>query len=448
MLLQLGFAFWLSRRVATETDYLLAGRKLGPTVAVFTVFATWFGAETCIGAAAEAYSNGPSAVRAEPFGYALGIALTGLFFAAAIRRRGVMTLADLYRSRYGPGVERYAALIMVPSALLWAAAQIRALGQVLAASGSLDTDLAISIAALVVIVYTAAGGLLADAISDTVQGTVLLAGLAILAGLVIVHNGVGPLVSLPAEIMAAPPSSEPWWMTLELFAVPILGTIVAQELASRILAMRSPELARRATSGAAFLYLAAGLIPVAAGLAAVDWIGPVDDPEQVLIVLAKTYLPTVLYAIFVGALVSAILSTVDSALLVAGSLTAHNILIPLRPQLSEAQRLRFNRIAVVGFGGVAYGLALSAEGVYALVQEASSLGSSGLVVLLVGSLWVPRLGGTRSAYAALTAGLGVYLVGTHLIPIDAPYLSSLLAAVMAYALFLPWPAAELESRSA
>ncbi|MBI3171808.1 MAG: hypothetical protein HYZ32_04350, partial [Hydrocarboniphaga effusa] len=48
--LQLAIAFWFSRKNRNEEDYLLAGRSLGPWMATFTVFATWFGAETCIGA--------------------------------------------------------------------------------------------------------------------------------------------------------------------------------------------------------------------------------------------------------------------------------------------------------------------------------------------------------------------------------------------------------------
>ena len=64
---QLGIAFWFSRRNRNEVDYLLAGRRLGPWMATFTVFATWFGAESCVGAAGEAYAHGISGVIADPF---------------------------------------------------------------------------------------------------------------------------------------------------------------------------------------------------------------------------------------------------------------------------------------------------------------------------------------------------------------------------------------------
>src|SRR5690348_16856731 len=97
--LQLVVAFWFSRRNRNEADYLLAGRSLGPWMGTFTVFATWFGAETCIGAAGEAYQDGLSGVLADPFGYTLGIVLMGALFAAALWKRGLVTLADLFRQR-------------------------------------------------------------------------------------------------------------------------------------------------------------------------------------------------------------------------------------------------------------------------------------------------------------------------------------------------------------
>ena len=51
IVLQFGIGLWVSRRIRTEDDFLVAGRSLGPGVTTFTVFATWFGAETCVSAA-------------------------------------------------------------------------------------------------------------------------------------------------------------------------------------------------------------------------------------------------------------------------------------------------------------------------------------------------------------------------------------------------------------
>src|SRR3990170_6181582 len=100
MLLQLTLGVWVSRRIRTEADYLIAGRSLGYTLATFSIFATWFGAETVVGSAGAAYTEGVSLGSAEPFGYGLCLIAMGLVFAVPLRRRRLTTLADLFRLRY------------------------------------------------------------------------------------------------------------------------------------------------------------------------------------------------------------------------------------------------------------------------------------------------------------------------------------------------------------
>ena len=199
VLAQLGIGWYISRRIKTEDDYLVAGRSLGYVVATFTIFATWFGAETCIGAAGEIYTNGLSGGSADPFGYALCLFVMGLFLAIPLWRMRLTTMGDLFRRRYGSAAERIAVLLMAPTSLLWAAAQIRAFGQVISASSGLAVDLTISLAALIVILYTMFGGLLADAWTDTIQGLALMAGLAVLFVLFIGDVGFDGLAAVESS---------------------------------------------------------------------------------------------------------------------------------------------------------------------------------------------------------------------------------------------------------
>src|SRR5687767_12785039 len=180
MVLQFGIGIWVSRRIHTESDYILAGRSLGYTLTTFSIFATWFGAETVVGSAGRAYRDGVSLGSAEPFGYGLCLVLMGLIFAGPLWRRKLTTLADLYRERFSVGAERVAAVILIPSSVLWAAAQIRAFGHVIAISADgMSGELAIGIAAGFTILYTAFGGMLADAITDVIQGALLAIGLVV-----------------------------------------------------------------------------------------------------------------------------------------------------------------------------------------------------------------------------------------------------------------------------
>jgi Na+/proline symporter len=433
---QLLIAFWFSRRTASEEDFLLAGRSLGPAMTVFAVFATWFGAETCIGAAGEAYQRGLSGVISDPFGYTIGIILAGALFAATLWKRGLLTLADLFRNRYGVGVERLAAIIMIPSSVMWAAAQIRAFGQVLSSVSEIGLFIAITFAAAVVITYTVVGGMWANAVTDVVQGIVLVAGILIMGVVFYNTGGFDKLAALPAERFDFL-HERSWADALNTLAVPIFSTIAAQELVARMLAARSPQVARAATVGAGAVYLVIGIIPVTIGLAAAAYIGPDADPEQVLSLFAKGQLPLPLYILFLGALVSAILSTLSGALLVAGALAGHNLVKPLMPDLNETARVRIDRAAVLVFGVIAYGIALSSESVYELVQQASALGSSGILVMILFALWGGRIGGAASGYGSLLAGTGTWLFCEHVLGLPASYIISLGAALLGYIVLAP-----------
>jgi SSS family solute:Na+ symporter len=433
--LQMAVGVLVSRNIRTEADYLLAGRKLGPTLATFSLFATWFGAETCIGAAGAVFESGLSATRADPFGYAICIVLLAALFAVPLWRSGITTLGDLFRQRYSTEVEQLAVLLMIPTSILWAGAQIRAFGQVLAStSDGLSPELGIAVAAATVLVYTTVGGLLADAWTDLVQGIVLSVGLVVVA--VMVVNGAGGLSVAFAQVE---PSHWQWRApgesivsVLNRWAIPILGSITAQELIARIVACRSPEVAQRAAWSASVFYLAIGILPVGLGLVASTMPLAVTDPEHVLPTLAATHLPTVGYVLFVGALVSAILSTVDSCLLVAGSLVSHNLVVPRLPRITEAGKLRAARLGVIGSGLAAWYLALESDSVLGLVEEASGFGSAGILALVMFALWGRGFGGPAAALAALVGGVAVWVPAHYVYELPYDYLASVAAAFGGY----------------
>jgi Na+/proline symporter len=428
--LQLVVGLLVSRHIATESDYLVAGRRLGPLLVASSMFATWFGAESCIGAAGAVYASGLAGATADPFGYAGCLFLLGAVFAVPLWRRGLTTLGDLFAQRFGQGVERLAVLLMVPTSVLWAAAQIRAFGHVVVSSSSIELELALAIAAAVVIVYTAAGGLLADAVTDVVQGGLLVVGLLVLALATLARDDVAA-VDLVATARSFPPVERSLLELAEAWAIPLFGSLVAQEQVARVLAARSGGVARSSAFAASAVYLVVGSIPVGLALVGARVLPGLEDPEQILPRLALEQFPTWYYVVFAGALISAILSTVDSALLAAASLVSHNLIVPLRPGVSEQTKLRVARGAVVLFGVAAYVLARDAEGIHGLIEAASAFASAGVLVVATFGLFT-HFGGARSATASLVVGALVWTIAERGALIEAPYLGSLAAAAIAY----------------
>jgi len=434
LVLQLAIGAWLAPKIHTESDYLVAGRSLGYPLTVFSIFATWFGAETCISSAGRAYEQGFSLTTAEPFAYGITLMLTGVIFAVPMWRLKLTTMADFFRLRFDTRVERLAALMLIPPGVLWAAAQLRGFGQVLTTVSSMEVGTAIAVAAIFCVAYTVLGGLLADAITDLMQGIVLIVGLVMLVAVVVVSQG-GIAASFAAidttRLTLVGPDVNPTMLgMLEEYAVPIAGSVVAVELLSRVIAARSPEVARNGAVMAGGLYVLIGILPVFLGLIAARLVPNLTDAEQFLPALALQVLPTAGYVVFLGALISAILSTVDTILLVAGGLAAHNIVGPMFAVTEERVKLRLARVGVLFFGAIALYLALGGRGVAELVEESSSFGTAGMLVVVSFGLFT-KIGGPRAAVLALLGGLGAY-AGASVWEVPYPFLTSLASAMALY----------------
>jgi Na+/proline symporter len=302
------------------------------------------------------------------------------------------------------------------------------------ASSDFEVHVAITVGAVIVVIYTVVGGLLADVVTDFVQGIAVIIGLAVL--LIVLgnaHGGVGELVAQiePGRLALFSTANASPLEIVEEWAVPVCGSLLAVEMLARIMGCRTAETARNATLVGAGIYVTVGLIPVVIGLAGPKLAPGLEEPEQIVAVLAQQHLSLVLYVLFAGAVISAILSTVNSCLLAPASLVSHNLILPLKPGLSEHAKVWCARVGVIAFGALAYGIALYAEGIYQLVETASAFGSSGIFVVGMFGLF-SNVGRARSAYAALIAGMVVWAAGEYWLGWPTPYIVSLAAALAAY----------------
>jgi Na+/proline symporter len=273
----------------------------------------------------------------------------------------------------------------------------------------------------------------ADVITDLVQGIALILGLVILLAAVTAHlGGVDAALSIARDSAAAVhPAREPGWLGWEAWLIPIVGSITAQELAARVLACRTPLIARRSSLAAAGLYLVVGLVPLTLGLIGMRLLPGLDSPEAVIPALAERHLHGVLQVLLLGALVSAILSTVDSNLLSGSALLSHDLVLRWMPAAGERVRLGVARALVMLLGVAAFGLAVSRDSVYALVEEASAFGGGGMAVAMGFGL-LSRFGGRRSAVAAMLASLLVQVGGTWILGLRAPMTTSCLVSLVVY----------------
>ncbi len=436
MLIQLGIGAYAARGVKNETDFVLAGRSVGLLLGMFSMFATNFGAETVMGSSAAVAEDGLAGGRADPFGYTICWILMAIFVAYQLRSRAYVTIGDFFKDRYNAVIEKMVVFIILPASLIWAAAQMMAFGQILAVVSDMDVRQGIIIATTMVVIYTFLGGMLGDILTDFVQGVVLIVGIFIVGWYVMNHAG-GLSASLatiePSQLSFSRPG-ESVLQRLDTWMIPILGSLVMQEAVGRILSMKSPALARKAAFGSAAIYLVVGIVPVYIALVGAHFNFQIEHRDEYLPDLAKNLMPLPMFIIFIGALISAILSTVNSTLLAFSTLISQNLVFPLLKNKTQKQEIWITRGLILLAGPITCFLALGGENIFEMVQLSSSFGVAGVLTAFFGGMWFKR-GGPLAAGAALIAGMTVTIL-SNFVYADvwhAPFIYSIVAAVAAYA---------------
>lgn len=434
ILLSFVIAVLAARRIKSVTDFFLAGRRVHFVLIALSLFASWFGAETVMSTAGGAAEGGLFVGREDPFGYTLCLILTALLLAFRMRAGNYVTISDMFRERYGIAAEKLSAVIMIPTSLLWAAAQILAFITIFSFVTQWPVEIALLIALTIVVGYTCLGGMMGDILIDSIMALAIIAGLSVLFFAVMGEaGGIGPALQSvdPARLKLLSPD-EGFWTQMDAWTLPILGSLVAQESMSRLLSSRSPSDARKACLLGAGLYFVVGLMPLVIGLVGSGRIAPVEDPDMFILTLAQETLSPALYAVFLAALLSAIVTTLDTTLMAATSLAGRNLVLPMLRGASERKKIMACRIIVAAGGVFCSYVAIAGGSIFSLVEMASSFGAGGFLVCVLAGLYT-RFGGKITALATLVTGVALTILTDYVLEVEAPFLIALAGCVTVFA---------------
>lgn len=405
--------YWSSKRIKNLADFLVAGRRLPFFLATATLFATWFGAGSCMGASGTAYSMGLLGVISDPFAAGLSLILAGFFFVGFLRRLELLTVTDIFGKYYSRNSEIFASILMVPVYIGWLGSQMVALGYILHILTGINPILGIMIGGFVVLLYTFAGGMWAVTLTDFIQVTVLVLGLFVILPGVLNHiGGLNVLVqSTPREfwrIIPKNPGYNGWVSYIGQWTLMGLGCIVGQDLIQRSLASKNEKVARRSAITAGVCYVSIGMIPILLGLAGRLILPGLADPEHIMPNLALTFLPPFTLVLFMGALISAIMSSADSSLLAATSLATNNIILRLFPHIRKNNFLPLARITTIILGVISMGVALYVKRIYHLMVNSWATLFVGILVPVTAALYWKKAN-SLAAWASMILGTGTWL---------------------------------------
>lgn len=369
----------------TTNEVLLAGRNIPLWIAVFTMSATWLGGGYINGAAEYAFNPDYGIIWVQaPWGYALSLIVGGIFFARKMRSYQFKTMLDPLQQRYG---KHMAGVLFFPALLgeiFWTAAILTALGATFATVLGLDIQTSIIISALIAIAYTAVGGLWAVALTDVLQLSLLLLGLVIVLPFALDSvGGWQKAWSFYQEQMGALASPFPsraalgsyYWNWWDYALLLIFGGIPWQVYFQRVLSAKTPNTAFWLSIIAGVVCLLAAIPPIMIGVigfSVPSWqaLGAPSAPAEAALALpyvVRYLTPPAVATIGLGAIAAAVMSSVDSSILSASSMSAWNIYRPLiHPELSNKHLTVVIRRSIWIIGIAATLLALKITSVYAL----------------------------------------------------------------------------------
>ena len=420
LVMMLFIGIWASKRTGSTANFIVAGRRLPIWIGSATIIATWFGGGTMMGAAGASYDRGFLGVIADPFGGALCLFLVGFFFVRMFRRLRLLTFIDFFQNRYGTTAATIAAIGSIASNIGWTGALLVAFGLVFQSLTGVPMHIGIIGGAVVVFIYTVAGGMWAVAVTDFVQIVVIAIGLILLLVVVLIDVGGWGAISpqLPEDTFRMIPAEHSWMVWLNYFRAWLifgLADVTAQTLLQRAFSARNEQVAQNSFYLAGIGHLSLGMIPVMLGIIASVTMPGIVDKETVVPEMAIAHLHPVAIAIFVGALLAAIMSSADSALLAAASVFSVNILPLFKPELTDKLRLLATRIAIPVLGSIAVYVALEVQVVYELIQDANSVILVCVTIpFIVGVYW--RKANRTGALVSMAVGFLTWIIAILFAP--------------------------------
>ena len=447
-----GIGWYAKRRARTESDFLVAGRRLGPVYYMGTMAALVMGGGATLGGIGLGYQHGLSGAWLV-FAMATGVALISLLLAPLINRLRVYTVSQMLVLRYGEKMgTRISGVVMLAYTLMIAVTSTVACGSIATVFFGIPKVPTILICGSVVILYSALGGMWSITFTDLVQfllKTVSIFVILLPAALLRAGGFEGLAEKLPPQAFSwTEPGLGPIFMYLVL-QVPTM--VIGQDLWQRVFTARSDKVARWAGVGAAAYCYLYGLAGALIGMCARVLLPNVEGRDQVYAQIVHYVLPVGLAGLVVAGALAAMMSTASGALIATATVAKEDVL----GRASEGQggahsEVSQTRVYIV-FSGVAMAvIACLLQDVIAALTVASDFLVGGLLVAVIGGM-VWKGGTARGALVSIVIGV-VTTLGTMLamgdifanMPIYLGLSASLLSFVAVSLLDGPVPAAVRE----
>ena len=355
MMIGIGMLGRASRKEESLSDFYLGGSSFGFVVLFLTLFATQYSGNTLLGFAGTAFREGGTYIVSVMF---MVLAMTmitiyGPRLFKLSRVFGYVTPADYIYHRFGSHALRVVCVIL----LCWGLAnyileQLVAMGHAVEglSGGRIDFMLGVVMLVIVMLIYESLGGMRSVAWTDVIQGTLLFGGCSVILYILLTTDGgLGASTEIvreqDPEKLATPDAADirTWISRILLLS---FGVSVYPHAIQRVFAAKSLKSLRFSLSTMTFAPFATTFLAFLLGIIAISRFQGLSgfDSDKVTLYMLADIISMNVFTYWLGvivfvALVAAIMSTSDSALLSIQSMVTKDIYKPYINKDASPQHL-------------------------------------------------------------------------------------------------------------
>lgn len=370
----MGVGVYFYKKTTSSEDYIIGGRGLGSWVTALSAQASDMSGWLLMGLPGAVYLSGMSQIWVI-VGLALGTYLNWRFVAAKLRvqteETDTMTIPNFLSKKLGDEkgyIRIFSAMVILFFFTIYSASGLVAAGKLFESILGIDYKIAVLIGGFTIIFYTFMGGYLACCWTDFFQGGIMFFAIIVVPTIAYFHGGGIDGIEMAMQTRNISLRIFNGGGTAEILAMISsiawgLGYFGQPHILVRFMSVKSiKELvkARRI----AMIWVVISLIgAIAVGITGIAVFTSVNelngDSEKIFIYLiAKLFNPWV-GGVLLAAILSAIMSTIDSQLLVSSSTLTEDFYRYIKKDASEKEKIWTGRIGIIVISVVAYALALN-----------------------------------------------------------------------------------------
>ena len=428
-----GLAAWGRRETHTLSGFYLAGKKLPFWVVAFSTNATGESGWLLLGLSGMGYLYGAQ-VYWVMVGQMIGIGASWWLMSRRLKKLGdetdSITVPDVLVAKFADKwhlLRGAAVLIIVIMVTTYVTAQMVATGKAFSEFLGMNYETGVVVGSVIIIAYTFVGGYKAVSYTDVVQGVLMLLGLiAVPTAAIIASGGLdGVAQSLrqqdPALLNMFAIVDRPVWIGIASFLAVGLPFLGVPQLLIRYMSARDDGEIRKARIMSMIVLFMFAFGAVTAGVAGRALYPGLDDPERIFPVISSNLFPPVIAGMLLVVVLSAIMSTVDSLLLLASSSVVRDTYQKIMGSTdSDARLSNYGKIVTVVIGVIAVVLAVQEPRViYHFVLASwsglgSAFGPAMLGILYYRKItWMGVLCGMLGGFLASVLWLSVFKADFH-----------------------------------